>query len=321
MSRLTAPTASRSVLVTARSATTFDADGRLDEGALRLHLERLVDAGVGVLLASCGSGEGGALDWDELARVYAIGVEVAKGRALVASNQPEQFTARASIEHARLAADAGVDFCNVYGPYGLHGYRPTDAEYLRYFDRVLTAVDHPVSLCPHASLGYSPTPTVLATVANRYPQVVAIILSGVVGDSYFVQLCDALTRELDVIVRYDGSFNTLGLGARGIDVQEANLVPKTTRRYADAYAAGNTEDALAAYADLKRITRICERWKPSSARWIKMALRAFRLPGGAGGLREPYLMPDDTEIERLVDELLALHNPEIDELARQAGLA
>ncbi|HEY2793583.1 MAG TPA: dihydrodipicolinate synthase family protein, partial [Micromonosporaceae bacterium] len=228
---------------------------------------------------------------------------------------------RNSIEHAQLAIGAGVDLVNIYGPYGLHGYRPTDQEYLRYFDRILAEISHPVSLCPHASLGYSPKPTVLAAIADKYPQVRTIILSGITGDAYLVELLDAVHRDIEIIVRYDGAFNTLGLGAHGIDVQEANFVPATVRHYIDAYQDGRFSAALESYAALKRLTKINERWRPSSARWIKMALKVFRLPGGDGGVREPYLMPDRAERELFTTSVLALGIPEIDEMARAAGLA
>ena len=56
------------------------------------------------------------------------------------------------------------------------------------------------------------------------------------------------------------------------------------------------------------------------ARWQKMALKVFKLPGGEGGLRKPYLMPSDAEVERFTTGLLALGLTEIDELARAAGL-
>jgi dihydrodipicolinate synthase/N-acetylneuraminate lyase len=309
------------IVITARSATTFTASGALDEDAMGAHLQRLVDQRIGVLLASCGSGEGGSLTREELSRVYEIGVSVCKGKVLVGSNQPEKFTARESIEQAHLAVDAGVDLVNIYGPYGLHGYRPTDEEYRRYFDRVLAEIRHPVSLCPHASLGYSPKPSVLAGIADAYPQVRTVILSGIVGDAYLVELLDALHRDVEIIVRYDGAFNTLGMGATGIDVQEANFVPATVRHYVDAYQDGRFPAALESYAALKRLTKINERWKPSSARWIKMALRVFRLPGGDGGLREPYLMPDPAELDRFRSSVLALGIPEIDAMARAAGFA
>jgi dihydrodipicolinate synthase/N-acetylneuraminate lyase len=57
-----------------RVATTFDAEGRLDENAFRQYLQRFVENRIGVYLASGGSGEGHVLSIDELRRVYAIGV-------------------------------------------------------------------------------------------------------------------------------------------------------------------------------------------------------------------------------------------------------
>ena len=56
------------------------------------------------------------------------------------------------------------------------------------------------------------------------------------------------------------------------------------------------------------------------ARWQKMALKVFKLPGGEGGLRTPYLMPSDAEVERFTAGLLALGLAEIDELALAAGI-
>ncbi len=312
----------RDIAVTARIATTFTKSGELDENAFRHQLERFVDARIMPLIASCGSGEGGALTKEEISTIYRIGVETCKGEVLVGSNQPEQYTAKLSIEQAKIAIAAGVDLVNIYGPFGLHGYRPTDNEYLVYFDHVLAEINYPVSLCPHASLGYSPKPWVLAAIADKYPQVAAIILSGVPGDSYFVDLKAALKRnDVDVYVRYDGSFNTFGMGAFGTDVQEANLIPRTVRSYVDLYAAGKYDEALDTYAKLKMVTKINDKWKPSSARWIKMALRGFKLPGGEGGVRPPYILPGEKDIQQYVSELMTVGLPEIQDMAKAAGLA
>src|SRR6266851_4032967 len=103
-----------------RSTTTFAKDGAFDPGAFREYLGRFVDAGHGVYLASGGSGEGHALTREELRHVYRVGVEVCKGKIQVCSNQPEQYTARLTIELAELAIEAGVDAINIYGPVGSH---------------------------------------------------------------------------------------------------------------------------------------------------------------------------------------------------------
>jgi hypothetical protein len=47
----------------------------------------------------------------------------------------------------------------------------------------------------------------------------------------------------------------------------------------------------------------------------------LRLPGWEGGLRKPYLMPPDDEMRSFRDALLRLRVPEIDAMARSAGLA
>jgi hypothetical protein len=65
------------------------------------------------------------------------------------------------------------------------------------------------------------------------------------------------------------------------------------------------------YADLQRFNLFVEQWP--GARWQKMALKVF-------GLRKPYLMPSDGEVERFTSELLELGQAEIDELAQAAGL-
>jgi hypothetical protein len=42
------------------------------------------------------------------------------------------------------------------------------------------------------------------------------------------------------------------------------------------------------------------------------------MPGSS--FHEPYVMPNDKELESFANELLQVGLPEIDELARQAGL-
>ena len=302
-----------------RNATTFSKTKELDEEAFRQFLQRFVDAGLGVYLASGGSGEGHALSHDELRRVYRIGVEVCKGKVPVNANPPEQNTAHATVEHAKLAIEAGVEVVNIYGPASWHGFRPTDAEFRAYYDEVLKIVKHPVALAPNPVIGYTPRPALIAGICDRYAQIVAVNLSGV-GDAYFIELKDALKRDAAIYVPFPGSLHTLTLGATGLLGAEANIVPKTFRRYLDLYERGDLDALGRVYADLQRFSRYVARWHSSSPRWIKMAMKIFKLPGGEGGARGPYLMPPDDEVQEFSDGLLRLRVPEIDELALAAGL-
>jgi dihydrodipicolinate synthase/N-acetylneuraminate lyase len=300
-----------------RSATTFSRTGELDEEAMAATVQRFVDAQLGVYLASGASGEGHALSADELRRVYEIGVDVGKGKIIVSANQPEQLTPGATIEHARIAMAAGVDALNIYGPEGRHGFVPTEDEYIAYFDTVLGEIRYPVALAPNPTVGYAPRPEVIASLCAKYPQVVAVNLASQ-GDAYFVRLKDALTRPVDIYVPYPASLHTLGMGATGLLGAEANVIPRTFRKYLDQYAAADLRGLHETYAELRRFTTFASTWGSSSPRWIKLAFRAWRLPGWAGGTRPPFAQPDADSVERFRRGALQLNIPEIDELDRLA---
>jgi 4-hydroxy-tetrahydrodipicolinate synthase len=303
-----------------RTATTFTPSGELDEKAFADFLQTLVDQGLGFYIASAGSGEGHALTREELRRVYEIGVEVGGGKVPVNANPPDQTTARGSIEHALIAAKAKVEVINIYGPASWHGYLPNDEEYTAYFDTIFAAVKHPVALAPNPILGYTPKPQVLADLCKRHSQVVAINLSGQ-GDTYFLQLRDCLTRDVPLYVQLVGSLNLLGLGAAGLLGAEANIIPATHRRYIDLYEAGKIAEMASLYSDIRRFCWYTSLIKGGSPRWLKMCMRALKLPGGEGGVREPYYPEKQAVYDKFIDGLLRLRIPEIDALAKKAGLS
>lgn len=302
-----------------RMATTFTADHALDEEAFARLVQRFVDNNIGVYIGSGGSGEGHALSDAELSRIYEIGVAVGKGKVAVNANPPEKHTVAQTVHQARLAVAAGVDVVNVYGPTMSHGYRPTDDELVAYFEGVLREVDAPVAIAPNPVMGYTPSARLMAGIADRNGNVVAVNLSGL-GNAYFVALTDALSRDVPVCVPFEGSLYTLPMGAAGMLGAEANIIPKTMRRYLDLHSQGASKELLALYADLHRFAAFGKRWYGATPRWIKLAMRLLGIPGGAGGPRPPYLWPAEREIRRFARELLDLRIPEIDEMAAAAGL-
>lgn len=300
-----------------RNATAFSADGAIDEDAFRQMLQRLVDAKIGIYLASSGSGESSAMTADELLRVYRIGVDVCKGKVPVNGNPPEKPTVRETLEHINLAIKGGVEIVNIYGPAGWHSFRPTDEEYLGFFDELLAAVKHPVALAPNSTIGYSPKPAVIAGICHKFHQIVAVNLVSQ-DDDYFIELMDRLERNVALNVALTGSLDMLLLGASGVIGGELNMLPKTFRQYLDLYESKKFVEAARVYADLKRFLRYIAKWKSSYPRCIKMMMKVFKVPGW--GLRGPYRMPAEEELQKFSEGLLRLRLPEIDELARAAGL-
>lgn len=302
-----------------RVATTFLATGGLDEAAMRHYLQQFVDADIGIYLGSAGSGESNAMTTDELRRVYELGVEVGKGRIQVNANPPETQSVNVTRMHSTLALDAGVDMVNIYGPTGWHSFRPTETEFLAFFDDVLAGTDYKVALAPNPTMGYTPKPEWIAAITRKYPQVAAINLVGL-NDDYLLDLQRLIDRPVDYNVPLTGSMNMLAMGASGVIGGDFNLLPATLRRYLDLYQAHRLDKASEVYAQLKRFNKYTARWNSSNPRWIKMAMKMLRMPGGEGGLREPYRMPPQEECEAFLDGLLRLRIPEIEALARAGGV-
>jgi 4-hydroxy-tetrahydrodipicolinate synthase len=303
-----------------RIATPFTKSGELDEAALRIWLQRFINAGIGVYLGSAGGGESHALSWDELRRIYEIGLEECKGKIPVHANPPEQYTVKATRDYVLQAIETGVDMVSIYAFTGKHGMKPTDKELNLYLDEVLDGIDFPISLAVNPPIqGHTPKPALIAAACNRHPQVAALNLSHST-DAYYLQVQDGLRREVPSYVHFPASLNKLTLGAKGIFGTEANILPKTQKAYLDAFEARDFAALARTYADVMHFAVYTAPWYPSVARWIKMTMRLFKLPGWEGGLREPYRMPDEAEYQRFADGLLRLGIAELEEQARAAGV-
>jgi 4-hydroxy-tetrahydrodipicolinate synthase len=308
------------VRIISRNCTTFSTDGRFDEGAYRASLRRFASTRIDVYVASGGSGEANALTRDELRSIYRSAVDECKGTIAVNANIPEVRTAAEALELAAIAIDENVDLVNMYGPVSVHGYVPNDRELVAYFATVLEAISLPVAVAPNPIQGYEIKPALVADLVNHYEQVTTINLAGVRGDEYFLELVELLQRDVEINVPLLGSLQQLYLGATGVVSNLANVIPNTVRRFVDLFNAGELKELSTIYAQLDRFHRYCNTTAMRGPRWEKAALKVLRLPGGEGGVRPPYLLPPDEELERWARGLTTLGIPELEELARAAGL-
>ena len=301
------------------AATTFHPDGSLDEASFRVFLRNIIDCGLGLYLGSGGSGEGHALSHQDMRRIYEIGVEECRGKVPVHANPPEHHTIAKTCEVAQIAVDAGIDVVHLYTLAGLHGMKPTERELDNYYDRVLERITHPVAIAVNHTMGYIPKASQMAAIARRHQNVCAVKLTGV-QDTYLIDVKAAIDRPMSYYVQPQGSQNTFALGADGVFGSEANIIPKTYRRYRDLSVEGRSKEAGIAYSELRRFNAFVNRWGPSNPRWLKMAMRVLDLPGGRGAIREPYLMPPESELKVFADGLIALDIPELNGLLKRVGL-
>lgn len=221
--------------------TPFNSDESVDEGALRVIVDYLIDAGVHGLFPSGSQGELYALSPDEKKRIMDIVVEQANGRAFVMPSTGA-VTTRESIDLTRHAQACGSDAVSVITPYFI---QPSAEEMVEHFTLISESVDIPVLAYSNpARTSVVFTPAMAAAVAARVPNFVGIKDSS--GD---------LTNTLDYIQRCPPGFRVfvgrdtliyaaLCCGCIGAVAATANVAPELVVGIYDAYQKGDLEQSL-----------------------------------------------------------------------------
>jgi len=279
--------------------TPFAADESLDEAALRVHLQRLATAGIGVYLGGSGSGEAYTLDTRDARRVLEIGVEELHGRVPVRAMGVEPRSAREMVAYARVAADVGVDALQVYSLDVGHGNRPRPDELRRYLSDVLDAVTLPVVLSSHFSVGYALPPELVGQLVREHGGIIGVNCSH--DDlTVLVALLDAVDDRVEVHVGGPmHALSCLALGGHGFLSSEGNLVPTLCVEVVGAYARGDFAGCRNAYERLMLLHAGFRGLGGIAA--VKCALELLGLPGGT--VRPPRL-PLDADRRAAVAALL-----------------
>ncbi len=292
--------------VHAMSITPFDESGAIDDGLFRAHVRFLAGAGVGVYVASQGSGEGDLLTVDEKVSLYAAASVAAGGRVPVVAAGIGLAASTASTRALAVAArDAGVDAVQIIAPRpGPLRLRADEIE--AYFRAVIEAIDCDVHLSNNTALaGYAIPVEIIERLAGDYPHVRAINVSDprvndlrvyvgrlVAGKSARVEVRVGVVREMTAMYE---------LGARGVLCFEPNVLPEIVT---GAWARLGVGDTSGMEALLRLNSALARGGNPRS---LKAALTMLGRDGGA--LRAPYLPLTDAQYAELENELRVLAPP------------
>ncbi len=228
--------------------TPFGADGELDPGALRAHVEHLIDAGVDALMPAGSTGEGALLDEDELVRVVREVVEQARGRVPVLAHVGRPST-RATVRLAPQALAAGAVAVSAVTPY----YHAPSPDGLRRHYAALreAAGEAPVlayTIPSHAHVDLAP---------ETWGALAADGVAGLKDSSGDADLHAAyVAQSPEVFVgaaRHVGA--SLALGSAGAILAIANLRPDLAVALRDAHLAGDEAGAAAAQEGLREAER------------------------------------------------------------------
>jgi 4-hydroxy-tetrahydrodipicolinate synthase len=289
------------------SVTPFDEKGRMDEEAAEIHFTRVADAGVWLYVGGSSPGEGYSLSTDEMTRLLKIGVKAGAGKVQVRAMGVEPRHADQMKAFLKLAADTGVDACQIYSLDVGHGWKPGPGELEAYFRASIESCPLPVILSSHAFMGYNIPIDMLERLANDYDNLIGVNLT----TPDYLHLTDAIARlrpRLEIHV--GGPMNTLtalALGANGFLSSEAALAPALCQSVINHWKAGELTQAFEAYGSIMALMNALNTVPGASVRRLKGVQRLMGRKGSY--LRGPYAPISDSElvaIGKALDKMASL---------------
>ena len=289
--------------VIAALLTPVDRAGRVDHGALRQLVERLLRRGVTGISPLGSTGEGYSLGLDErLAVVETVAASVPSDTPVIPgvfAHNHEQAVA----EIAAYAARGGTAVLAAPPAY----YPLTAAEQRGFFARLADVTALPLVIYNIPAFTKIVIDPGVAAELAAHPGVAGLKDSGRDLD-YAARLLDAVAAAgpaaagFSVLTGADSMLvSYLLAGARGTICANANIVPELVRAAYDAVLAGKLDEALRHEARLRAVQAV---FPPGTTAAYKAAV-------AAAGVGERWLVPPrqaltDPENARLVDRLTAL---------------
>ena len=225
--------------------TPIDKDEKIDEEALRRHVNHIIKGGVHGILAFGSNGEFYMVEDAEYERGLRIMIDEAKGRVPVYLGIGAIKT-RKCAELAKMGEKAGASGISVLQPMFL---KPTEAELEAHFRAIAAAVPGtPVLLYNNPGrTGYTMSARLVAALASSVPNIVGMKDSS--GDMTQTSEFIRVTRERDFKV-FGGKdtliYGALAHGAAGAVATTANMFPELVCSIYEKYVAGELKGSLEA---------------------------------------------------------------------------
>ncbi|WP_457568437.1 4-hydroxy-tetrahydrodipicolinate synthase [Desulfurobacterium sp.] len=270
-------------------------NGKVDEEALREHIEFLIEGGVSGIVPCGTTGESATLSYEEHEEVIAITIEQVKGRVKVIAGTGSNSTKEA-IELTAYAKKAGADGALLITPYY---NKPNQEGLYLHFKAIADAVDIPVVLYNvPGRTGVNMLPETVARLADI--ENIVAIKEATGSTNVATEIVNLCGDKIEVLSGDDLTFYPLlAVGGKGVISVTANLVPDRMVKMYRAFADGDIEEARRIHLDLYPLHKIM--FIDTNPIPVKTALsmmgrmeKEFRLP----------LCPTTPEKERAIRKML-----------------
>lgn len=227
--------------------TPFDANGRVDEGALRAHIDSLIAAGIRGFVPAGSTGEVMSLDRDEYERVIRVTVEHVSGRVPVIAGCSANATHHV-VRNCHFAQDAGADGLMITHPFYNH---PKDDELVEHYADIARAVELPIFVYNNpGTTGVDASPELLGRI-SEFPHIEYVKETS--GDSARVtRILECSAGRLAVFSGQDNQvLEQFVCGATGWISGTANVIPtQCVALYETAVVQGDYAAARLLYREM-----------------------------------------------------------------------
>jgi len=279
--------------------TPFDKSGdRVDEGALAAQVDRMLEAGVHIVLSCGGTGEFAYLTEPERRRVHELVGKQVRGKAGFIVHA-SAISTRDTIENAKVAQDLGADALMILPPY-FEG--PTMDGVLWHYEHVARAVKAPIVVY---NIPQNTNRDVTPPLFARLMQIDNI--------RYIKDSTGDLTRIQQLVATGGKVFNggdtlayaALAAGCAGCIWGGVNAMPREAVQLYDLVAAGKLAEAAALWQRI--LPAQIFYWTHDYNASVKAATNL--LGGKVGICRKPALPLSDADLAELKQALEALGRP------------
>ncbi len=216
--------------------TPFNADGSIDEAALRSLVAWQVESKIDFLVPCGTTGETPALSKDEWLRVIEVTIEVAAGRVPIVAGATSNCTQEAVEKAKTVAKIRGVDAILTANPYY---NKPTQEGQFQHFKAIAEAVEKAIVIynVPGRTAA-NLEPATLGRLA-RIPNIIAV--KEACGN--ISQIADVFNAVPDDFLVFSGddaiTLPVIALGGAGIVSVASNEIPKEMAEMARAALAND----------------------------------------------------------------------------------
>lgn len=221
--------------------TPFKSDGAIDEERMRALVERQINGGVRLLVPCGTTGESATMTEDEDARVIALTIEVARGRAKVIAGAGSNSTASA-IEYSKRAQELRADAVLQVAPWY---NKPTQEGLFAHFQAIAAAVpDLPIMLY---NVPGRTSSNIAAQTTLRLARACENIVAVKEASGNLSQIMEILRERRAGFAVLSGddavTLPLIALGAEGIVSVASNEIPDLMSRLANLALEGKWNEA------------------------------------------------------------------------------